>query len=131
MSYYTIITILFFHWLFDFYFQTDEMAKNKSKCTDALMSHVAVYSIGLLFMLVLNGMFFLSDSVGTFLMSMGMVGFVVINTIAHFVTDWVTSRATSALYKEERYHDFFVVIGVDQMIHYITLFGTFIWLTNL
>jgi hypothetical protein len=57
--------------------------------------------------------------------------FIPLNALAHFLTDWVTSRATSALYKEERYHDFFVVIGFDQLLHYVTLFGTFVWLTNL
>lgn len=129
ITYYTIITILFCHWLFDFFFQSDDMSKNKSKCNEALMNHVATYTIGLLIIVLLNYMVFLDGSFLQFIIS--MIGFVFINSVAHFTTDYVTSRASSALYKEERYHDFFVVIGVDQMIHYITLFGTFIWLANL
>lgn len=121
MSYYTLITIVVCHFVFDFFLQTSEMSKNKSSSNEALSRHVMVYSAGLLQMVMLN--FSLISEWG-FL-------FIIINGAAHFITDWVTSRASSALYKEERYHEFFTVIGVDQMVHYITLFGTFIWLSNL
>lgn len=123
ITYYTLITFLICHWIFDFHLQTDEMAKNKSKSNTALLDHVNTYVIGLWLMGFLNWKYFSGFG--------WIVVFVIINYIAHFLTDWVTSRATSALYKEERYHDFFVVVGADQMIHYVTLFGTFIWLTNI
>jgi uncharacterized membrane protein len=126
VSYYTIITLLLIHWIFDFHLQTDEMSKNKSKSNWALCEHVFIYTMGLGVMAVLNISYFVGH-LGNW--SGGV--FVLINCVAHFLTDWVTSRATSALYEKERYHDFFVVIGADQMIHYITLFGTFVWLTNL
>ena len=121
ITYYTIFTILLIHWIFDFHLQSDKMAKNKSTDNYALLEHVGIYTIGLCIIGVLN----------YYYMGHWTYMFVIINAIAHFLTDWVTSRATSALYKEERYHDFFVVIGADQMIHYITLFGTFVWLSNL
>jgi hypothetical protein len=122
ISLYTIITILFCHWIFDFHLQNDEIAKSKSKSNLALGTHVYLYSIGLLLMTILNFKYF---------ESLHASAFVLINAVLHFFTDWVTSRATSLLYKEERYHDFFCVIGGDQMIHYVTLFGTFVWLTHL
>lgn len=121
ISYYTIITILLCHWIFDFHLQSDYMSRNKSKDNCALFDHVWVYSLGLTVMAILNTTYITGD----------ILSFVGINAVAHFLTDWVTSRATSALYKEERYHDFFVVVGFDQMLHYITLFGTFIWLKDL
>jgi uncharacterized membrane protein len=108
--------------MFDFFFQTDKMAKNKSTSNLALLEHVVVYTYGICMIWTLN--------ISKFEIWQGLA-FILINAVAHFVTDWVTSRATSALYKEERYHDFFVVIGVDQFCHYLVLFGTFIWLTNL
>lgn len=122
ISLYTIITILFCHWIFDFHLQNEEMSKNKSKCNLTLGRHVCIYSIGLLIITMVNSVYF---------NPLTSAGFVLINAVLHFFTDWVTSRATTSLYKEERYHDFFCVIGGDQMIHYITLFGTFVWLTNL
>jgi hypothetical protein len=36
----------------------------------------------------------------------------------------VTSRITSRLWQEEREHDFFVVVGFDQLIHQVTLAAT-------
>jgi membrane-bound metal-dependent hydrolase YbcI (DUF457 family) len=101
------------------------MSKNKSTDNAELFKHVMVYTFGIFIMGALNISYFKGGPIWD------LAVFVLVNTIAHFLTDWVTSRATSALYKEERYHDFFVVIGADQVLHYITLFGTFIWLTNL
>lgn len=121
ISYYTIITFLMCHWIFDFHLQNDEMSKKKSSNNFVLLDHVWIYSWGLFVMAFLNI---------TYFSEWYAVVFVAINSLLHFLTDWVTSRATSLLYKDERYHDFFVVIGADQMIHYITLFGTFIWLTK-
>lgn len=122
ISFYTVATIGFLHWLFDFFFQSEEVANNKSKSNLALIEHVCIYWFGLTIMALVNYKCF------------SMVGFgfawVFINVIAHFFTDWVTSRATSLLYKEERYRDFFNVIGIDQFTHHIVLYGTFIWLSN-
>jgi hypothetical protein len=120
---YSIIVILFCHWVFDFHLQNDETSKKKSSCNYILLKHVGIYSIGLWVMGLATIWYF--KVYGTVWL------FIMWNAIIHFSTDWVTSRATSALYKEERYHDLFVTIGAGQLVHYITLFGTFIWLTNL
>lgn len=122
ISLYTIITFVFCHWFFDFFLQTEEQAKGKSTDNVALLEHVRTYWWGLVCMVLLNYPKFHNWSI---------FYFVAINAVAHFFTDWVTSRATSLLYKEERYHDFFVTVGADQFLHYVTLFGTFVWLSNL
>lgn len=123
ISFYTLSTILFIHLIADFVCQTEHMSKNKSKCNEALAHHILVYSTGIYVMAMLNSGSFKSFYVG--------ILWVIVNAIAHFLTDWVTSRASSALYKEEKYHDFFVCIGIDQMVHYLTLFGTFIIFSQL
>jgi len=120
---YTIATILFLHWVFDFHLQDDDMAKGKSSCNRSLTDHVAVYTVGLIVMGLSNVVYFHNWSY--------VAVFVILNAIIHWCVDWVTSRASSSLFKEGRVHDFFVVVGFDQYLHAISLFGTFVWLTNL
>jgi hypothetical protein len=130
ISLYTITTVLFFHWLFDFFYQTDEQAKGKSQDNKWLLSHVKTYSIGLIFIALMNFNLFASDETQWFDTISKMLAFVSINFVLHFFTDYATSRANSLLWKEGKIHDFFVTVGADQLIHYFTLFGTLIWITQ-
>jgi hypothetical protein len=109
----TISTILILHFVFDFILQSHYMAANKSKSNMALLMHVVVYTIGLEIMV----------SLFTFLNLYQSLAFIVINASMHFVTDYITSRKSSKLFNVD-WHNFFVVIGLDQLIHYITLFST-------
>lgn len=118
---YSIITIIVCHWLFDFFWQTDKMAQGKSKNNSDLFDHICVYTIGLVVCTALNG---------SILNNYAWLYWIAINSIAHFFTDYITSRASSNLWEKKEVHDFFVTIGADQMIHYITLFGTFVWLAH-
>lgn len=119
-------SLLVAHFLGDFVMQTDWMAVNKSKRWDALFGHVCVYSL--------------------FFIPWGWK-FVLLTFVTHFVTDAVTSRVTSKLWFfkptgifyniNKRYemwipsggnrHWFFVVIGLDQLIHQ----GTLLWTLKL
>ena len=102
-----IITLVWMHFVADFIFQSDEVAKNKSKSNATLLLHVALYSLPFFWF--------------------GWL-FAVVNAGLHFVTDWCTSRATSYLYQKNERHWFFVVIGADQAIHFTCLFLTYMWL---
>jgi hypothetical protein len=53
--------------------------------------------------------------------------FAAINGALHFVTDYITSRASSNLWEEKKWHRFFVMIGFDQLIHQATLAST-LWI---
>lgn len=110
-----LIFILFAHWISDFVFQSDKMAINKSKSFYWLTFHVLAYGSGMLFFMLMTMTIFSSSSI---------LLYILINSIAHFCTDAVTSRITSYLYSKGDRHNFFVVIGLDQLIHTATLLWT-------
>jgi len=115
-----VITILFVHWVADFIMQTDDMARNKSKCNIWLSKHILSYSIVMLLTWLLLYYFSLKQ----------LLPWIVINGLLHFIIDYVTSRVTSYLWVEKEVHNFFVVIGLDQMLHVICLLTTFVYLVK-
>jgi hypothetical protein len=110
-----VVCLLGIHWFADFVCQTRWQAENKSKNWDALLEHVTFYTALL--------------GVGTMeLAFIGFpfvwLGFVFFNGFAHFITDAITSRITAYFYSKGDIHSFFVVIGLDQLIHQTTLILT-------
>lgn len=119
---YQIILILFIHWVADFLLQTKRMATNKSKDNYWLFAHVLIYSIT---WFVIGAFFFNVISV---------LLFTITTFICHFITDYVTSRWTSKLYKQEKYYgfpSFFSVIGLDQFLHFLQLILSYKYFTSL
>lgn len=112
-SFIQIMSIIFIHWIADFIFQTHWMATNKSKSNIALGLHVFVYSfivtVGISLIFGLQPILWAAAFCFIFL--------------THFATDYVTSRMSSYLYAKGDFHNFFVVIGFDQILHYAQLFG--------
>jgi hypothetical protein len=104
------LALLATHWVADFVLQTHWQAQNKSKNNVALFRHVLIYTaiIG-----VSAGLMF-GPGIEWFL-------FVWLNFVLHFATDYYTSRWSSKLYAKQDWHNFFVVIGLDQLIHQVTL----------
>lgn len=98
-----LILLILVHWVADFVFQTDKMATSKSSSNTWLLIHVGIYAM--------------------FLLPFGPV-FALVNFCAHLATDFVSSRATSHLWKKNDRHNFFVVIGLDQAAHLIVLILT-------
>lgn len=99
-----VLTLLFLHFIADFVFQSETMAINKSSSNKWLLIHVGIYST----VFVLFGFLF-----------------VLITFILHFITDYFTSRLTTKLWKKGDRHNFFVVIGLDQFIHMVSLILTY------
>lgn len=116
-----VFAILFLHFMGDFIFQSDWMATNKSKNVTALAIHALVYSACFVVL-------------GTY--------FAIVTFVMHFFTDGITSQWTSKLWFAVDHgedpasghrliewsntrHWFFVVIGLDQLIHFITLLITY------
>ena len=105
ISIWIIMFIFWLHFIADFVFQTDEVAIKKSSSNLVLTYHVMVYILP--FALIFGP------------------AFAVINFVLHWLTDFFSSRATTKLYKAGERHWFFVVIGLDQALHYTALFGTY------
>jgi hypothetical protein len=109
--------LLAIHWFGDFVLQTDWQAIHKSQRFDALCSHVFTYSLC-----------FLPLGIGFFLATF----------FTHFATDFITSRINARLwFFQDRFGDgseftpipgkrhwFFVMLGLDQLIHAATLAAT-------
>ncbi len=108
------VFILLIHFLGDFVLQTDWQAKNKSSSLNALNRHVLSYSTvwGL-------AAFVYFGNIGTAL------SFMFITYVAHFATDYVTSRQVKKYFAAEDHHTGFIVIGFDQALHYLQLWFTF------
>lgn len=105
------------HYIADFRWQTHWQASNKSKSNKALGAHVATYTLGLLIAgCIIFPPFY----------SAGVLIWVIYNSATHFLVDYVTSRASSKRWAEQKWHDFFAVIGLDQLIHYVFLFTSYV-----
>ena len=123
------ISVLFWllvtHWVADFVFQTDWMARNKSSSNLPLFVHVCVYSLILIPFAV------------SYIPSYAVAWFIAFNMFLHFVVDYHTSRLTSKLSAAGKYGSktvpnfgMFSIIGLDQMLHYISLVGTYYFFVN-
>lgn len=112
-----LLFLLTIHFVADFILQTDWMAVNKSKDWSALFTHVWTYS--LMFLLAITTV----KGLWIGLMFFGLT------FLTHAITDAITSRITSYLWGKGDRHNFFVVIGFDQLIHAWTLALTWSYLT--
>ena len=119
MTFQTIMTVIAMHWFADFVLQTDWQAKNKSKDNFALLFHVTTYTI----CIFVCGIFFLTNELTLQNIKIWEV-WAFLNGVVHFGVDYVTSRINTYLWNKGRVHDFFVMVGFDQVIHYACLFGS-------
>ena len=104
-----VLLLVWMHFVSDFVFQSDYVAKNKSNSNLVLLQHVLIYGLP----------FYLFGAL-----------FAVVNVILHFIVDWCTSRITSKLWAAGKVHWFFVTIGFDQALHMSCLILTYIWLVQ-
>lgn len=106
---YILLMLLLTHFVADFVLQTDRMAKGKSSSNTILAYHVGVYSLCFIWV---------------------SIPFVLVTFVLHFITDWCSSRLSSMLWKKGDVHNFFVVIGADQLLHYVGLILCYVWLVG-
>ena len=113
---------LIIHFLGDFALQTDDQSKMKSNgwsiFNTQLFYHVGTYSI-----IWFLGCLSIHTMIGFTLRD--CVYFSIITFFAHYITDWSTSRIGKPFWKKGDYHNGFVVVGMDQILHYLQLYYTF------
>jgi len=109
-----LIFLALIHFLADFGLQTHEQATNKGTSNKWLFYHVGVYSL-----IWLVAMFTFWDDIKL------AITFVTITFMAHFITDWITSRIGKPFWEKNDYHNGFAVVGFDQLLHLIQLVYTF------
>ena len=114
VSEHLILFICLVHFLADFGLQTNEQATLKSTNNLMLFYHVGVYTI-------IWGLFsiILFDS-STYKL-WRCIYFIIFTFGSHFITDYFTSRLVKKFFDKQDYHNGFVVIGFDQLIHILTL----------
>lgn len=143
---YTVLGILFIHWVADFVLQTEKQALNKSKSVKYLTYHVLTYTlIWVICVWAYAWYFYVTNTNGSYVMQekgqLLIIVFPVITFICHWITDYLTSKLNTILLpKREQhntqpeyfryigntnFHNFFVSIGFDQILHYTQLFLTF------
>ena len=122
VTFYFIISILAIHFIADFICQTDEQAKGKSKDNWVLFDHVLNYTTitTVLYCLLIYPIVFINKFHFVIVYGIALLIF-----ITHYGQDWITSRINSKLWADGKVHLFFVGIGLDQLIHFATLFGIF------
>ncbi len=102
---YLILLLALIHYMGDYILQTHMMAKSKSSSWKWLSAHVATYTAVLL-------------------ITTGWPLFALVNGVLHFLTDAITSRITTKLWAQQKWHWFFTWLGADQLIHGVTFLAT-------
>lgn len=104
------ILMILIHFLADFGLQTHEQAQKKSISYYWLFLHVSVYSL-----IWFLAAYLINDN------WLDCLVFTIITFGCHFITDYITSRISKPFFEKQNFHDGFVVIGFDQVLHMIQL----------
>ena len=122
MDEFLFLYTLLIHYLADFALQTNDQATKKgigySFYNKWLLYHVGTYSFIWLFAIVTISQIYN-------LTVWGCLYFVSITFILHYITDWITSRIGKPFWEKNDYHNGFMVVGIDQVLHYVQLHYTF------
>lgn len=122
---YLVLTVLAIHYVADFIFQKHEDAVNKATSFKHLKSHVMWYAsiftlLFSVFTIIPYGLL-IQPSISTILPHIIGLCWVYVY-ITHLITDKYTSKWVKKYFDKNEYHMGFVMIGLDQLIHYTTLF---------
>lgn len=111
MNYSLLFLLLIGHFLGDFYFQTDEIARNKKKSKANLIKHCLLYTLAMV--IVILPLF----NIELLICSLAI-------SLIHFIVDFIKSK------KEYRENSEAVVYFVDQLIHLLVIFIFVIYISQ-
>jgi len=115
-----ILFLLLGHWYADFILQTKNQKANKSISNKHLFYHSLSYGFSIFILVFILDLFDLFGAQYEYTIYL----FALIQFISHFVIDYCTSRMTKKLWTQKDINTFFIVIGFDQFLHYVILFGS-------
>ena len=115
-----LLLYLLLHWYADFVAQTRKQQINKSSSNLQLLAHTSSY--GLIITLYTYILYWVNSFGAQYWYTPLLFG--IIQFITHTVVDWITSRINKKLWEDGYVHEFFVMIGFDQLIHYVILFSS-------
>ncbi|MFA7107694.1 MAG: DUF3307 domain-containing protein [Sphaerochaetaceae bacterium] len=111
MNYNLLILLLIGHFLGDFYFQTDEIARNKIGCKPKLIKHCLLYTLAMLIVIVP-------------LFTPKLFIYSLIISFIHFIVDFIKSNI-----KNREKHEVSIYF-LDQAIHIFVIIGFAIFLSK-
>lgn len=121
MDYIWFIVLLFFlHYLADFSIQPYTWKKPEN-CWRTLVTHTITYMFVLIFGLVVLEAIFPALAIS----HSALLGFIGVNSVAHFLTDLITRKLTGILRVHNELTAYINVVALDQCLHYITLLISF------
>lgn len=129
INFYEVSIILFAHYIADFLFQTNWMAKGKSSSLMKLSVHILTYTLVLFvccfFLILIRYDITISD----------LMVYAIVSGMLHFSVDFFTSKITSWQHTNGYMGSdsvpnlgFFSTIGADQLIHSLCLIGLYIFM---
>lgn len=120
-----VIWILILHYLGDWVFQTRDQARNKHLIGVDMFWHVFNYTITLMVGMMCAFAPEMNKNEPIWLTI--IIGWPILNGIAHFTVDAITSNQTKQYWFDGKpSKGFWLWIGADQILHYAILFVTYI-----
>lgn len=113
-----IYLILIAHYLGDYPLQDYAMFRYKDREIKQLMRHAGACTLVLLIFLLPYVIWF-DVNIGSFFF------FLLISFTSHMAIDRISSKINRGYYERMEFATFFNIIGLDQLVHYILLLGSY------
>lgn len=120
-----VISVIIAHFFADFVCQAEIWALGKRKSIKLLLQHTATYSVVLTVLLL--GILWINPWY--------ILYFFIFNFFAHTIIDYFTSKVVGQRFEDKHLGSpipnlgAFTIIGLDQVLHYICIFGSLYFLT--
>jgi len=120
-----VLSVIIAHFFADFVFQAEVWAIGKRKSFKLLLQHTITYSVVLTTLLL--GILWINP--------LYILYFFIFNFIAHTTIDYFTSKLVGQRFEDKHLGSpipnlgAFSMIGLDQVLHYICIFGSLYFLT--